>query len=120
MVFVNALEYDQVKMIIEQDKDFSKITELILIPGGKPKFIQKSVKKLGLTNVGFEDDFISVKKFSEWKNKFTISNFIEASDIILDARLTKTQDEIERMQNAANLGDIGFIRYFPGHYDGWL
>ncbi|MFX1339408.1 MAG: M24 family metallopeptidase, partial [Promethearchaeota archaeon] len=112
MVFVNALEYDQVKKIIEQDKDFSKIVDLILIPGGKPKFIQKKVNKLGFSNVGFEEDFISVKKFGEWKEKFTIPNFVGTSNIILDARLTKTRDEIERMQKAANLGDIGFKTIF--------
>lgn len=118
MVFVNALEFDQVKKIIEQDKDFSKIVNLILIPGGKPKFIQKTVNKLGLANVGFEEDFISVKKYSEWKDKFTIPNFMGASNIILDARLTKTQDEIERMQKAANLGDIGFKTIFDSIKEG--
>ncbi len=111
-IFVNALEFDQVKTLIEQDKEFFKIVELILIPGGKPKFVEKTVNKLGFTNVGFEDDFVSVKKYSEWKEKFTIANFMGASDIILDARLTKTQEEIERMQKAANLGDIGFKTIF--------
>jgi len=108
MVFVNALEYDQVKHILNQNNKFSEIIDLILIPGGKPKFIQKRVNKLKLTNVGFEDDFVSVKKYAEWKDKFTISNFIGASQIVLDARLTKTQEEIERMIKAAKLGEIGF------------
>ena len=108
MVFVNALEYDQVTHILNQNTKFSEIIDLILIPGGNPKFIQKQVNKLKLRNVGFEDDFISVKKYSEWKEKFIVLNFIGASQILLDARLTKTQEEIERMKKAAKLGEIGF------------
>ncbi|TFG27941.1 MAG: aminopeptidase P family protein, partial [Promethearchaeota archaeon] len=108
IVFINALEYDQVKNFIEKDNKFSEIVELVLIPGGKPKFIQKQVNKLGLNNVGFEDDFISVKKYAEWKEKFTVPNFIGASQIISNARLTKTKEEIERMKQAAKLGEIGF------------
>ncbi len=118
MVFVNALEIDQVKKFIEQDKEFSKVINLILIPGGKPKFVQKTINKFGFNKIGFEEDFVSVKKFREWKDKLNIPNFVGATNIILDARLTKTQDEIERMQKAANLGDIGFKAIFESIKEG--
>ncbi len=118
MVFVNALEYDQVQYILNQNKKLSEIIDLILIPGGKPRFIQKQVNKLNLRNVGFEDDFISVKKYSEWKEKFIMTNFIGASQILLDARLTKTQEEIERMKKAAKLGEVGFKTIYDSIKEG--
>jgi Xaa-Pro aminopeptidase len=107
-VFLNALEYDQAKIFIEEDTKFSKNVEIIKIPGGNPKFISRQINKLSLNRVGFEDDFISVKKYGEWKEKFKISEFIGASNIINDARLMKTEDEINRMKEAAKLGEKGF------------
>ena len=117
-IFLNALEYDQANKIINADKAMSEIFDIILIPTGKPKFIQKTINKLKLNTVGFEDDFISVKKYEEWKKKFLNSNFIGASDILNKARLIKTEKEIQRMKDAAELGDIGFKTIFNAIEEG--
>ncbi|MFX1260259.1 MAG: M24 family metallopeptidase [Promethearchaeota archaeon] len=106
-VFLNALEYDQAKKNIDKDKDLSKSVEIKQIPIGKPKFVEKSIKELNLKSIGFEDDYISVKKYNELK-QMSIPNFIGISEIINHARIIKTKKEIERMQKAAELGDIGF------------
>ncbi|MFX0186708.1 MAG: M24 family metallopeptidase [Candidatus Hodarchaeota archaeon] len=107
-VFLNALEYDQAKKIIEKDKILSKITEIKQIPQGKPNFIYKAINNLELNSVGFEDDYISFKRYKEWREKFKVSQFIGISEIINRARIIKTKEEIERMKKAAKLSDIGF------------
>lgn len=117
-VFLNALEYDQAKDIISNDQTMSKVFEIKQIPAGKPKFIQKTVNKLKLNTIGFEDDFISVKRYKEWKKKFSNPNFVGASDIINHARLIKNEEEIERMKKAAELGDIGFKAIFDSIEEG--
>ncbi|TFG07122.1 MAG: aminopeptidase P family protein [Promethearchaeota archaeon] len=107
-IFVNALEYDQVKRTLAENKELHETVELKLIPGGKASYIPDEINNLDLKTVGFEEDFISVQKHEEWKEKFTIPNLIGASEIISNARMTKTQDEIERMKSAAKLGELGF------------
>ncbi|MFX0140671.1 MAG: M24 family metallopeptidase, partial [Candidatus Hodarchaeota archaeon] len=117
-VFLNALEYDQAKDIIGNDKEMTKIIEIKQIPAGRPKFVQKTVNKLKLNTVGFEDDFISVKRYEDWKKNFSLPNFVGASDIINHARLIKTEEEIERIKKAAELGDIGFKTIFDSVEEG--
>ena len=117
-VFLNALEYDQANHIISNDPTMSKIFEIKQIPAGKPKYIQKTVNKLNLNSIGFEDDFISVKRYEEWKKQFSNSNFMGASDIINHARLKKTEEEIQRMKRAAEIAGIGFKTIFDSIEEG--
>lgn len=111
-VFTNALEYDQVEKNIRNNKELCKMVKLILIPSKNPNFIVESINKLNLNCLGFEDDFISVKLFEEWKNKYKVSEFLGVSDVIAKARIVKTQEEIDRMKKAALLGDLGFKSIF--------
>ena len=117
-VFLNALEYDQANHIISSDQTMSKIFEIKQIPAGKPKFIQKTINKLKLNTIGFEDDFISVRRYEEWKKKFSNPNFVGASDIINHARLIKTEEEIKRMKRAAEIAHIGFKTIFDSIEEG--
>jgi len=107
-IFLNALEYDQVKDIVSNNKTMSEMFKLWLLPSGEPKFIPNTINNLKLKSVGFEEEFISVKRYEEWKNKFSNPNFIGISEIINHARLVKTEKEIQTMREAAKLGDIGF------------
>jgi len=108
IVFLNALEYDQAEMNIKNDKALSNKVEIKEIPSGKPQFVEKTIKRMKFEKVGFEEEYIPVKKHEEWKAKFKIDNFTGASDIISKARLTKTTKEIEQIEKACKLGDIGF------------
>ncbi len=107
-IFLNALEYDQAKKFIETDKEFANEVEIKQIPPGQPKFVEKEMKRLKIGRLGFEEDYLSVKRYNEMKEKFAIENFIGVSESILNARLIKTEAEIERMRKASNIGDIGF------------
>ncbi len=108
LVFSSALEYDELMRNIEADKELVNIMEVIKSPPGAPNFIESELKRRKFDCLGYEDDYVSVKQFEEWKMKYGIPGFIGISDVLLDARLIKTQEEIERMRRAANLGDIGF------------
>ncbi len=111
-VFLNALEYDQAKKNIELDYELSKIVEIKQIPAGRPKFIQREINKLKFNAIGFEDEFISVNRYERWMTKFKINRFKGISDVLSDARLVKTQEELNRMKKASELGDIGFKAIF--------
>ena len=118
IIFLNALEYDQAEMNIKNDKALSSNIEIREIPSGKPQFVEKTIKKMELDQVGFEDEYIPVKKHEEWKSKFKINNFTGASDIISKARLTKTTNEIEIIEKACKLGDIGFKTIYDSIEEG--
>ena len=107
-IFSSALEYDGIKKRVEMDKELAEITEVLRNPSGEPYFIEKELKKCDFEIVGYEDEYLSVKKFENWKIQYRIPGFVGISNILLDARLIKTQEEIERMKRAAKLGDIGF------------
>ncbi len=107
-IFLNALEYDQAKKFIEMDKEFANEVEIKQIPPGQPKFVEKEIKRLKINRLGFEEDYLSVKRYNEMKERFAIENFVGVSDAILNARLIKTEEEIERMRKASDIGDVGF------------
>ncbi len=116
-VFFNALEYDQARKFIDEDKSLSFI-EIKQIPSGKPNFIYKTINKLELNSVGFEDDYISVKRYNEWNEKYKIDKFVESSEIINGARIIKTDKEIEAIRRAGEIGDLGFKTIFDGIEEG--
>ena len=117
-VFLSALEYDQAKMFISKDKELSATIEIKQILGAKPNFISENLNMLEMNKVGFEDDYISIKKFNIWKEKYNIDQYIGISDIIAYARIHKTKEEIEKIQKAAELGDIGFKTVFDAIKEG--
>ena len=118
VVFLNALEYDQAEMNIKNNKALSSKVEIREIPTGKVKFVEKTINKMNLHRVGFEDESIPVKKHEEWKSKFEIAQFIGASVIISKARLTKTTNEIESIKKACKIGDIGFKTIYDSIEEG--
>ncbi len=112
LVFVNALEYDETKAQIEQNTTLKNEIEIIKIAKAEENVIEKTIKQLKLNKLGFEDDFINVKLFEQFKEKFKKIKLIGASEILLDARLIKTEKEIQKIKKAAELGIIGFNTIF--------
>jgi len=117
-IFLTALDYDEATNKIEADKDLAKHIEILKIPSGDPRYVQNTVKSYKLKSIGFEDDYVSVKKFNQWLDKYPYAAFIGASDVISDARLIKTQVELDRMKKAADLGIIGFKAIFNAISEG--
>ena len=107
-VYLDALEYDQADDKISQDEALSEAINVIKKPMGKPKWVFRKVNKKKFKAVGFEDEFLSVRRHEKWMKKFKIVEFVGASEILSDARLIKTSWEIERMERAARFADLGF------------
>lgn len=108
IAFISALEYDEATEQIERNKDLRDDVEIVKIRRANENLVEKRIKKLHIRKLGFEDEFINVKLFKQMKNKLKNAELIGASEIVLNARLTKTKEEIERIQRAAELGIIGF------------
>jgi Xaa-Pro aminopeptidase len=108
LIFVNALEYDEVKSQIKERKDLDDAIKLIKISREDKDVLKKKIKQVKLDSLGFEDDFISVKAYNQMNEKYKNVNLIGASEILNEARLIKTEREINQMRRASELGIIGF------------
>ncbi|HEC93107.1 MAG TPA: aminopeptidase P family protein [Candidatus Atribacteria bacterium] len=108
IILSNPLEYDKIKDNIISNNFLKNNTTIIEVPGINSNFTIEYLNNLGLKTLGFEEDFISVKKYKEWKQNLSISKFIPASEILIEARMIKTEEEIKKIEKAAKLGDIGF------------
>lgn len=108
LVFLNALEYDRAKAEIEQNPELRKQIKPIRIPLKEPNFIAKTIQEFKITTLGFEDEFVNVKTYNEWRNLLEDIKLEGSSEVLMDARLRKTEQEIEYIKKAAEFGIIGF------------
>lgn len=67
------------------------------------------ISDLGLSgaNVGIEDDFLPLQRFSQLKQALPAAHFVEASALLEQARLIKDADEIAHARIAARFADSG-------------
>jgi len=104
--FVTELDYELTHLKLK-DLGISDKLELVKIPKGNPDFVKKEVGKLKLRRLGFEDGFVSYNNYKELKEKFKDIKFEGISSIIQEARMSKDEDEIIKIKEAARIGDIG-------------
>ena len=108
IVFLNVLEYDEAKKNMEKNDYLKDNIDIKLIPPIKPNFVAETLNDLNLKKIGYEEDYISVKTYTDWNKKLKDVLLIGVSEIFKQARQIKTNDEIDRMKKAARLGEIGF------------
>lgn len=107
-IYLNALEFDRAKAKLEQNKDLRNEVNLIKVPRNESEFVEKNINNFDITTLGFEDDFVTVETYNKWHNIFDEMQLEGCSEILMDARLIKTEQEIENMIKAAEFGIIGF------------
>jgi len=117
-IFLNVLEFDQIKKNIDSQPKFAEQFDLIRIPQGEENYIEKQIKNMKMSQLGFEETYVNVNKFNKWKEKFDSLELIGASEIISDARILKTQKEVETMKKAAQLGITGFKAIYDNVEEG--
>ena len=59
-------------------------------------------------NVGFEEGYLTYKKYKEYIRKFKINNFVEAEEILIGLRLIKDDEEIVSIKKACEITDNCF------------
>jgi Xaa-Pro aminopeptidase len=104
--FVSELDYEMASSNLEKLNISDKV-ELVKILKGKEKFVLGELNKLKIKKLGFEDGYITIKKFEDLKKEFVGFKFTGISDIIQELRMVKDEDEIIKIKEAARLGDIG-------------
>ena len=59
-------------------------------------------------NVGFEEGYLTYKKYKEYIRKFKINNFVEAEELLIQLRMIKDDDEIANIKKACEITDNCF------------
>ena len=59
-------------------------------------------------NVGFEEGYLTDKKYKEYIRKFKINNFVEAEELLIQLRMIKDDDEIANIKKACEITDNCF------------
>lgn len=59
-------------------------------------------------NVGFEEGYLTYKKYKEYIRKFKINNFVEAEEILIHLRMIKDDEEIANIKRACEITDECF------------
>jgi len=72
------------------------------------KTIIEDLKKLNAGTVGYEDDFLTVSAFKEFKKELNEFSLKPISNEIANARLIKTETEIEKISAAQKIAEKAF------------
>lgn len=73
-----------------------------------PKYISEKITELGLKTVGFEDTAVSYSQLMHWAEKLPEVEFVGIQSDIDKMRMIKTQDELDNIQKAVDIGDAAF------------
>jgi Xaa-Pro aminopeptidase len=91
----------------EQSKEQVKGFEMFVDFAPSVK-ISEIIKSLGLKNIGFESNHLTVTQLDTLKKSFPSSAFTALGDRIERLTMVKTEDELEKIKNACSITDRVF------------
>ncbi|HHW48564.1 MAG TPA: aminopeptidase P family protein [Clostridiaceae bacterium] len=71
--------------------------------------INKLVKKTGINSLGFEESDLTYGKYSEFKEKLDIMDFVPLKGLVEELRVIKDQDELAVLKKAVEIADNAFV-----------
>jgi Xaa-Pro aminopeptidase len=94
---------------IEQAEAQCPDFKVIDAPGAKTvPFIQEACLALGAKKIWYEDNVVTQREYSSWKEGLQPIELIPAQDIPSKLRILKTEEEVNNIRKAAALADEGF------------
>ncbi len=81
--------------------------EIVKQKGSMTEEIANKIKELGITKLGFEQDYVTFSTYKEYETAFK-TDLIPISGIIEKLRLIKSESEIKILKEAARIADAAF------------
>lgn len=75
--------------------------------------ISKYIKDFGIKKIGFDNKAISYEEYKTLIKEFENILFIDSSDKLLEARMIKTDEEIENVKNAIKISEEALLETIP-------
>ncbi|MDF2856206.1 MAG: Xaa-Pro dipeptidase [Neobacillus sp.] len=92
---------------IEQASKQCQGFEIVKFSGTIPEEVARQAKKLGIQNLGFEEDYLTFSTYNTYKTEFE-GKLVPISGLIEKLRLIKTDAEIKILKVAADIADAAF------------
>ncbi|MGI6367180.1 MAG: M24 family metallopeptidase [Anaerolineae bacterium] len=96
-----ATDFRYYEQVAEQAPEF----ELVKVVASTPDVLAQELKRLGLTEVAFESDNLTVTTYNQWAAAMQGVNLVPTSGIIEQLRAVKEPVELEAIQRAVDIAD---------------
>jgi Xaa-Pro aminopeptidase len=101
-IFITDFRY------MEQAKEQAKGYEIVQHTGPIIKEVAKQVEKLGLKKLGFEQSHLTYEAHQMYERNMEQVQLIPIAGLVEGIRMIKDQEEIQIIQDAANIADAAF------------
>ncbi|WP_332697950.1 M24 family metallopeptidase [Halalkalibacter lacteus] len=101
-IFITDFRY------MEQAREQAKGYEIVQHTGPIFEEVAKQVEKLGLKRLGFEQSHITYEAHQVYASNMEHVQLIPVAGLVEGIRMIKDQDEIQLIQDAANIADAAF------------
>lgn len=81
---------------------------LIIREGDIKKFVRECLSESGAERVGFEGDHLTVSRRDDLQAELETVELVPIKSLLRDARMIKTEDEIEKLRRAIAITDTAF------------
>ncbi len=101
-VFITDFRYD------EQARRQCKGYDIVVLEKGIFETIFNVLQELGISNLGFEDNHITYRQYENYSSAFKNVNLFPVKNSIQELRTIKDEEEISKIQRAAQIADSAF------------
>ncbi len=93
---------------IEQAAAQAPLFETVQYGGKIVNTLNNLLNKKGIKRLGFEEHYLTVGKYSEYKSGFEIKDFLPLGNTIESLRMVKSGEEIEAIRKAVKIAEDSF------------
>ncbi|MBQ3054048.1 MAG: aminopeptidase P family protein [Clostridia bacterium] len=98
---------------ISQAKEQTENIEIIDVAKGEKEIFCDIIKKHNISSVGFEQEYISYKRFTQLGEIFSGVKLLASEGMVEKLRIIKTKEEIAAIEKACEIADEAFERVYP-------
>lgn len=106
------------RYIEQAQKEVSNEFEIVKEEKGLVKTLKKILEKEKLKNLGLETDYLTYYQYQELHNALSLIELIPTQGLVLNLRLIKDKNEIQKIKHACQIAEDSFRIILPFIKDG--
>lgn len=92
----------------EQARNQASAYKVVECSGNSIDALNEIINKIGIKKIGFEENYLTYQIFTEYKNRFSASDFLPFGKEIGELRVIKDEVEIASIKKAVEIADEAF------------
>ena len=98
----------------QAEKESPDFEVLMIASGEQHENVAATVcAQLGIKEIFFEDDYLTVQKFSKWQGTISGTKWQALGKVVIDLREVKAEEELAKMEAACKITGDAFERLLP-------